>query len=320
MTLPRGAIICGRWPRTRTRTAKCRSVRAASTWMEKSTPTRARAGNSNSYGRPLHFLLEQFGPERMAWGSDWPLVLMQSDYGGGSAGGARCSGASRRRRRDTPLSGTAMQFTRCKEWYRGSLSLRTCCGEPAMWSGRHRWRADSRTRRFTRKGFAWGTPDRFVFIESSRQLMYNSDSRRAGRRHSMHIRILIEREGVDGFEPTMSLFFDLILWQSIHPKETKSECKESVVCLEFDRRTGAGPGSLRSRPCSGHRRRCADGGGRRAGRCRDQLGRVVGRRVFQRVVGRPDRHFRRTESGHQSHAHAAGLGLDVRSNRDQRAG
>ncbi len=32
---------------------------------------------------PLHFLLEQFGPERLAWGSDWPLVLLQSDYGGG---------------------------------------------------------------------------------------------------------------------------------------------------------------------------------------------------------------------------------------------
>ncbi len=32
---------------------------------------------------PIQFLLEQFGPDRLMWGSDWPLVLLESDYAGG---------------------------------------------------------------------------------------------------------------------------------------------------------------------------------------------------------------------------------------------
>ncbi len=32
---------------------------------------------------PIQYLLELFGPERLSWGSDWPLVLLQSNYGGG---------------------------------------------------------------------------------------------------------------------------------------------------------------------------------------------------------------------------------------------
>ncbi len=32
---------------------------------------------------PIQYLVEQFGPERLVWGSDWPLVLLESDYAGG---------------------------------------------------------------------------------------------------------------------------------------------------------------------------------------------------------------------------------------------
>ena len=32
---------------------------------------------------PIQYLVEQFGPERLAWGSDWPLVLLEADYAGG---------------------------------------------------------------------------------------------------------------------------------------------------------------------------------------------------------------------------------------------
>ncbi len=32
---------------------------------------------------PIQYLVEQFGPERLAWGSDWPLVLLETDYAGG---------------------------------------------------------------------------------------------------------------------------------------------------------------------------------------------------------------------------------------------
>jgi L-fuconolactonase len=30
----------------------------------------------------VHLLLDQFGAERLMWGSDWPLLLLESDYGG----------------------------------------------------------------------------------------------------------------------------------------------------------------------------------------------------------------------------------------------
>ena len=30
----------------------------------------------------VHLLLDQFGPERLMWGSDWPLLLLEYDYGG----------------------------------------------------------------------------------------------------------------------------------------------------------------------------------------------------------------------------------------------
>ena len=32
---------------------------------------------------PIQYLVEQFGPDRLVWGSDWPLVLLESDYAGG---------------------------------------------------------------------------------------------------------------------------------------------------------------------------------------------------------------------------------------------
>jgi len=32
---------------------------------------------------PIRYLVEQFGPKRLAWGSDWPLVLLEADYAGG---------------------------------------------------------------------------------------------------------------------------------------------------------------------------------------------------------------------------------------------
>ena len=32
---------------------------------------------------PIQHLVEQFGPEWLAWGSDWPLVLLETDYAGG---------------------------------------------------------------------------------------------------------------------------------------------------------------------------------------------------------------------------------------------
>ena len=32
---------------------------------------------------PIQYLVEQFGSDRLAWGSDWPLVLLESDYAGG---------------------------------------------------------------------------------------------------------------------------------------------------------------------------------------------------------------------------------------------
>ena len=30
----------------------------------------------------VHHLLDEFGPERLIWGSDWPIALVTSDYGG----------------------------------------------------------------------------------------------------------------------------------------------------------------------------------------------------------------------------------------------
>jgi L-fuconolactonase len=30
----------------------------------------------------VELLLDQFGPDRLMWGSDWPLLLLESDYQG----------------------------------------------------------------------------------------------------------------------------------------------------------------------------------------------------------------------------------------------
>ena len=59
---------------------------------------------------PLQFLLEQFGPERMAWGSDWPLVLLQSDYGGGLQAVRDALGPLDADDEMRLFRGTAMQF------------------------------------------------------------------------------------------------------------------------------------------------------------------------------------------------------------------
>jgi len=59
---------------------------------------------------PLQFLLEQFGPERMAWGRDWPLVLLQSDYGGGLQAVRDALGPLDADDEMRLFRGTAMQF------------------------------------------------------------------------------------------------------------------------------------------------------------------------------------------------------------------
>jgi L-fuconolactonase len=59
---------------------------------------------------PLQFLLEQFGPERLAWGSDWPLVLLQSDYGGGLQAVRAALGPLDADTEMRLFRGTAMQF------------------------------------------------------------------------------------------------------------------------------------------------------------------------------------------------------------------
>ena len=59
---------------------------------------------------PLQFLLEQFGPERLAWGSDWPLVLLQSDYGGGLQAVREALGPLDADTVMRLFRGTAMQF------------------------------------------------------------------------------------------------------------------------------------------------------------------------------------------------------------------
>ena len=58
----------------------------------------------------LHFLLEQFGPERLAWGSDWPLVLLQSDYGGGLQTVRDALGPLEEEDEMRVFRGTAVQF------------------------------------------------------------------------------------------------------------------------------------------------------------------------------------------------------------------
>ncbi len=59
---------------------------------------------------PLQFLLEQFGPERLAWGSDWPLVLLQSNYGGGLKAVRDALGPLAADDEMRLFRGTAMQF------------------------------------------------------------------------------------------------------------------------------------------------------------------------------------------------------------------
>ena len=78
--------------------------------MEEISASQGQGWELEQLRPPLQFLLEQFGPERMAWGSDWPLVLLQSDYGGGLQAVRDALGPLDADDEMRLFRGTAMQF------------------------------------------------------------------------------------------------------------------------------------------------------------------------------------------------------------------
>ena len=76
----RGPATCRRWRGTRTSTASCRD----------SSPKRAPTGACDSLPRYVDHLLACFGPTRLIWGSDWPVVDLAGGYRRWSPRPTRC--------------------------------------------------------------------------------------------------------------------------------------------------------------------------------------------------------------------------------------
>ena len=65
------------WTRT---CARSRRIRVCAASSRDSSPRRAPAGRSTCCGPYVDFLAETFGPQRLIWGSDWPVVNLAGTY------------------------------------------------------------------------------------------------------------------------------------------------------------------------------------------------------------------------------------------------
>lgn len=72
----------------------------------------AKSYTDQTFAGHVDFMLEAFGPRRLMWGSDWPVLNLNGDYASWFACAQRLTAALTEEQREAIFGGTAMSFYR----------------------------------------------------------------------------------------------------------------------------------------------------------------------------------------------------------------